>query len=123
MKDVSGEFLFNGQTYRIIFNLNVMEEIQEKYGSVAKWGELTDGSKGEVNAKAIIFGYTAMLNEAIDIENEEKGTNKKHFTLKQVGRLITNMGLGQMTEELNNTVVKSTKSNEKNGSSTKMKTQ
>ena len=123
MKDVSGEFLFNGQTYKIIFNLNVMEEIQEKYGSVAKWGELTDGSKGEVNAKAIIFGYTAMLNEAIDIENEEKGTNKKHFTLKQVGRLITNMGLGQMTEELNNTVVKSTKSNEKNGSSTKMKTQ
>ena len=73
MKDVSGEFLFNGQTYKIIFNLNVMEEIQEKYGSVAKWGELTDGSKGEVNAKAIIFGYTAMLNEAIDIENEEKG--------------------------------------------------
>ena len=123
MKDVSGEILFNGQTYKIIFNLNVMEEIQEKYGSVAKWGELTDGSKGEVNAKAIIFGYTAMLNEAIDIENEEKGTNKKHFTLKQVGRLITNMGLGQMTEELNNTVVKSTKSNEKNGSSTKMKTQ
>lgn len=115
MKDVSGEFLFNGQVYKIIFNLNVMEEIQEKYGSVAKWGELTDGSKGEVNAKAIIFGYTAMLNEAIDIENEETGTNKKHFTLKQVGRLITNMGLGQMTEELNNTVVKSTKSDEKNG--------
>ena len=115
MKDVSGEFLFNGQVYKIIFNLNVMEEIQEKYGSVAKWGELTDGSKGEVNAKAIIFGYTAMLNEAIDIENEEKGTNKKHFTLKQVGRLITNIGLGQMTEELNKTVVKSTKSDEKNG--------
>ena len=55
-----------------------------------------------------------MLNEAIDIENEEKGTDKKHFTLKQVGRLITNIGLGQMTQELNNTVVKSTKSDEKN---------
>lgn len=114
MKDVSGEFTFQGQKYKIVFNLNVMEEIQEEYGSVAKWAELTDGSKGEANAKAIIFGYTAMLNEAIDMENEEKGTNKKPFTLRQVGRLITNIGLGQATQELNETVIKSTKSNEKN---------
>lgn len=114
MKDIYNEFCFNGQSYKIIFNLNVMEEIQEEYGSIAKWGELTDGSKGEVNAKAIIFGYKAMLNEAIDIENEETGSKKKPFTLKQVGRLITNIGLGQMSKTLSKTVIDSTKSEEKN---------
>ena len=60
MKDVSGEILFNGQTYKIIFNLNVMEEIQEKYGSVAKWGELTDGSKGSSSGSSEETRITAL---------------------------------------------------------------
>lgn len=34
-----------------------MQNIQEKYGTIAKWGELTDGSNGEPNAKAVIFGF------------------------------------------------------------------
>ena len=80
-----------------------MEAIQEEYGSIDKWGSLTDGTayaekeyirqhgsldgwddlkpkekakyEGEPDAKAVIFGFTQMLNEGIDMSNEENGTN------------------------------------------------
>ncbi len=117
MKDFGGEIQYNDKTYKIIFNLNVMEAIQEEYGTMEKWGELTDGSgeSGEPNAKAIIFGFREMLNEAIDIENEENGTEIKPFTLRQTGRLVTAMGLKEVTTKINETVVESTMSEEKNG--------
>ena len=114
MKDVNGKIQYNGKDYRIVFNLNVMEAIQEKYGTLDKWGSLTDGSEGEPNAKAVIFGFTQMINEGIDIENEENGTNIKPFTLKQVGRILTEVGIANATQVMNNTVVESTESTEKN---------
>lgn len=115
MKDFNGEIQYKGHTYRLVFNLNVMETIQAEYGSLDEWGNLTDGSKnGEPDAKAVIFGFTEMLNEGIDIENEENGTDLKPLTLKQVGRLITEIGIANATATLNETVVASTKSNEKN---------
>ena len=55
-----------------------------------------------------------MINEGIDIENEENGTNNPLLTLKQVGRIVTEVGLGSATQVLNETVVESTKSDEKN---------
>ena len=99
---------YKGQKYELVFNLNVMEVIQEEYKTIEKWGELTDGAKGEPNAKAIIFGLTAMINEGIDIANEENGTNIKPLTLKQVGRMLSEVGLKEATEKLNNTVIEST---------------
>ena len=56
MKDFNGEIQYKDRTYRLVFNLNVMEDIQEKYGSIEEWGKLTDGAEGEPNAKAVIFG-------------------------------------------------------------------
>lgn len=114
MKDINGKIQYKDREYSLVFNLNVMEAIQEKYGSLEEWGNLTDGSRGEPDAKAVIFGFTQMLNEGIDIENEENGTDIKPFTLKQVGRLITEVGLQNATSKLNETVVDSTQSNEKN---------
>lgn len=113
MKDINGEIQYKEKTYKLIFNLNVMEQIQEEYGSVTEWGEITDG-ENEPNAKAVIFGFAAMLNEGIDIENEENGTDIKPLTLKQVGRMITEVGLTEVTKKLNETVVASTQSEEKN---------
>lgn len=110
----NNEIEYKGQKYQLVFNLNVMEEIQEEYGTIEKWGELTDGSKGEPNAKAIIFGLTAMINEGIDISNEDNGTEIKPLTLRKVGRLLTEVGLTEATLKLNNTVIESTKSEEKN---------
>ena len=116
MKIVNGKLPYKGKEYHLAFTLNVMQAIQEEYGSVEAWGELTDGSgnNGEPNAKAVIYGFTEMLNEGIDIDNEENGTDDKPLTLKQVGRMITEIGLATATKKLNDTVIESTKSEEKN---------
>ena len=114
MKDLNGKIQYKGNEYTLVFNLNVMENIQEEYGSVEHWGDLTDGTAGEPNAKAVIFGFREMINEGIDIRNEEEGTEFPPLTLKQVGRLITEVGLEQATDVLNDTVIKSTQSAEKN---------
>ena len=113
MKDFNGKIQYKDKEYSLVFNLNVMEKIQEEYGSIEEWGNLT-GANGEPNAKAVIFGFTEMLNEGIDIQNEENGTNDKFLTLKQVGRMITEIGLQNATMKLNETVIESTKSEEKN---------
>lgn len=116
IKDITKEFEHKGKTYRLVFDLNVMEAIQDKYGTIENWGKLTDGTEndGEPNAKAVIFGFNEMINEGIDIMNEEKGTDVKPLTLKQTGRLITEYGLLKATKVMNNTVVDSTQSAEKN---------
>ena len=115
MKDYKFSFEVDGVSYPLIFNLNVMEDSQDKLGSVAKWGELTDAKSGEPNAKALKYGITAMINEAIDIENDEKGENRPFMTEKQVGRLITRAGLQKSAEALNNAVINATKDdNERN---------
>lgn len=114
MKEMRNEIEYKGITYNLVFNLNVMEVIQDEYGTLDKWGALTDGSKGEPNAKAVVFGFTAMLNEGIDIDNEEKGTDIKPLTHKQVGRILTEIGIRQATKKMNETVIESTKSDEKN---------
>lgn len=116
MKEISKEFEYKGKEYKLVFNLNVMEVIQDKYGTLENWGKLTDGEEndGEPNAKAVIFGITAMLNEGIDIENEENGTEEKMLTNKQVGRMITEIGLKSSAQLMNGVVIDSTQSAEKN---------
>ena len=114
MKQNENKITYNSKEYTIVFNLNVMEAIQEEYGTLDKWAKLTDGSDGEPNAKAIIFGFKEMLNEGIDITNERTGGNEKLLTLKQVGRMITEIGLLEATKSLNQTVIDSTESAEKN---------
>lgn len=114
MKDINGKIQLNDKEYPLVFNLNVMESIQDEYGSLDKWGNLTDGSEGEPNAKAVIFGFTEMINEGIDIQNDVQGTNEPFLTKKQVGRLITEYGLIEATKTLNQTIIESTESDEKN---------
>ena len=114
MKDAMNTINYKDKEYKIIFNLNVMEQIQEEYGTLDKWGDLTDGVSGEVNVKALKFGLMCMINEGIDIQNEEEGTDIKPFTSKQIGRMLTELGIQEMTEKVNETVIESTKSDEKN---------
>lgn len=125
MKDVSTTINYKGKEYKLVFNLNVMELMQDEYGSIEKWGSLcepTNDAHVEPDVKAIKFGFNAMLNEGIDIDNEENGTNNPLFTLKQVGRMITDLGTRTAMNALNETVIESSKSNEKNElSTTKMK--
>ena len=114
MNDVNGKLQYRDKEYPLVFNLNVMERIQDEYGTLDEWGALTDGKSGEPNAKAVIFGFTEMINEGIDIQNDENGTNEPFLNKKQVGRIITEIGLVNATKTLNQTVVESTQSSEKN---------
>lgn len=96
--------------YPLVFNLNVMEVIQEKYGTLEKWGELTDGKEQEIDVKALKLGIAEMINEGIDIENEKLENKRDFLSEKQVGRLITDIGLEKMANDVQKTVIESTES-------------
>ncbi len=109
MKEITRIINYKGKELKMVFNLNVMEAIQDAYGTIEKWGELTDGEHGEVNIKALIFGFKEMLNEGIEIDNEENGTDEPLFTAKQVGRMISTIGIENTTENIQGVVIDSTK--------------
>jgi hypothetical protein len=116
MREVSNTINYKGKDYKIVFNLNVMEAIQEEYKTLDNWGSLTDGKgeSGEVDIKALIFGFTEMLNEGIEISNEDNGTNEPLLTKKQVARILSDYGVENATNDINNVVIESTKSDSKN---------
>lgn len=115
MKDINGEFEYKEKKYKLVFNLNVMEQIQDEYGSLDEWGKMTDGKNGEPNIKAVKFGFTAMINEGIEIENEENGTDIKPVTNNFVGRMLSEVGLDKMASKMQETVVASTRNDEQEG--------
>lgn len=115
MKDFSSELKYKDKIYKLVFDLNSMQEIQEEYETIQKWGDLVEGkSVNEPNIKALIYGLKAMINEGIDIENDEKGTDIDFLTDKQVGRILTEVGYKEAVSKVQKTVVESTKSKEKN---------
>ena len=121
---------YKGEEYKLVFNLNVMQDIQEQYGSIDEWGEVTgagvqrDENGNEIldaegnpvgvepDAKSILFGLTCMLNEGIDIYNEEHETDRKPLTQRQVGRMMTDIGLQEISKKMHQTVINSTTSDE-----------
>lgn len=98
----------------LVFNLNVMEEIQEKYGSLDNWGKITQGG-GEPKVKDLKAGIIAMMNEGIDIENEEKGTNEPMLNEKQVGRIMTAVGIDVIVQKIREITIASTKAEDNTG--------
>lgn len=101
--------------YPLAFNLNVMEEIQEAYGSLDEWGRITQGA-GEAKIKDLKVGILAMINEAIDMQNEENNTNEPMLNTKQVGRIMTAVGIDKIVKSIQEITIASTKTddNEKN---------
>lgn len=92
------------------YTLNVMEAIQEKYGSLQKWSDLIESkTTPEPDVKALIFFFTEAINEGIEIENEEKGENRALVTSKQVGRIITEIGILDAGKKLKNAVIDASK--------------
>ena len=114
IKEVSNKLTYKDKDYKLVFNLNVMERIQDEYKTLDAWGELTDGSKGEVNIKALVFGITEMINEGIDIDNDENGTNEPFVSHKKVARMLTEIGIERAAQNMNNIVIESTKDDSKN---------
>lgn len=90
MKDIMDTLKYKDKEYELIFDLNVLQEMQDKYGTMTKCLDEAYGKKtGEPSIKAIAFLVTAMINEAIDIKNDEKGTNEPPVTEKMVNRMLS----------------------------------
>lgn len=104
------------RNYPIVFNINVMEEIQELYGSVGTWGAIVENAEGgEPKIKDLKAGLVAMINEGIDIENEMTGENMPMVTSKQVGRIISEKGFEEITQVIKNLTIESTKTGDEEG--------
>lgn len=115
VKSAIQEIEYRGKTYKLVFDLNVMEAIQDEYGSIEAWGKLTgpdDG--GEPNIKALVFGVMEMINEGVDIDNDENGTDEKPLTHRQVARILTEVGLDTVTDKVQKSVIGSTEDDSKN---------
>ena len=106
----------NDRKYPIVFNINVMEEIQEAYGSLGAWGEIVENANGgEPRVKDLKIGLMFMINEGIDIENEEKGEKRPMLNAKQVGRLIGEVGFQTITQVIQNLTIDSTNTGDNEG--------
>lgn len=108
MKDISDTLEYKGQKYPLVFSLNVLEEIQQEYGTFSAWikkiyNEDEDDENFEPDMRAVKFVYFGMINEGIDIENEEKDEKdkRKPVTMAQVGRMLTEIGTAEMYDKLN----------------------
>lgn len=126
MKDYKLPLEVDGKTYTLMFDLNVMQAIQDEYGSIKAWGDKVEDSEDGMDAKAVIFGFREMINEGIDANNEGKALadQEPELSLRAVGRLVTNLGIGDAAGKIQQLVVQSTKDDHpKNESSTKTKTQ
>ncbi len=101
MLDIVKNMTINEKEYPIAFTLNVMEAIQDKYGSMKEWGDILQPPKNEEpKIKDIKWTFTQFINEGIDIEDEEKNEKRTLLTEKQVGRLITIVGMDKINKEM-----------------------
>ena len=115
MKDAMQTIEYRGKTYKLAFDLNVMEAIQDEYGSIEAWGKLTEPDDGgEPNIKALVFGVTEMINEGIEIANDEDGTDEKPLTHRKVARILTEVGLESVADKMQKSVIDSTEDDSKN---------
>jgi hypothetical protein len=102
----------------LVFNLNVMAQLQAEFTSVNAWVALLEDDKNERNGEpdmtAFIKGFTFMLNEGVDIENDDLPADKKKsaYTEKQVGRLIGRWGQDAVTKAMKEAVTGSTDTGE-----------
>ena len=105
---------YKGRKYNVVFDMNVIETLQIKYGSFNKWSDLIQPTKNgeECNIEALKFGFCEAINEGIDIANEDRENKLEFLTLKQVGRIITDLGLRTVNEKIQDAVIEGAKSSE-----------
>lgn len=110
----------NGEKYPMAFTLNVMERVQEEYGSLQDWSEALEPNGSEPKIKDVIWTFKEFINEGIEIENEKTGENRPLVTHKQAGRLITN--IKEVVEAMRDLTIKSAKSENPNAQTTQSQT-
>lgn len=94
------------EKFPFVFTLNVMESIQEKYGTIEAWSNLIQRD-GEPDIKALKFFITEAINEGLEIEAERNGEKPKVITAKKAGRILTEIGLSGAASKIMNTIAES----------------
>ena len=135
----------DSEKFPLAFTLNVMEALQNEYGTLSEWSELIRNQK-EPNIKALKFFITEAINEGIDIENGsqyaapsgryrcadeqektqrttneneqgdnvfDRGIRRKFITMKEAGRIITEIGLKKVANTITKMITESMPHNEK----------
>lgn len=100
----------NEKKYPLLFSLNVMEQIQEKYGDFDKWSNLIEPNDGSMpNLAAVIDTFYYALNDGIDFINYSEDKNEPSITRKQAGYIISSLELKEVAKTLTELVTDSTK--------------
>lgn len=110
MKDKIIHIKYKDKDYPLAFTLNVMEELQEKYGSIDEWASKIDNKDNkEPNIKDIKYSLWLMINEGIEMQNDDNEEKMETVDLKKAGRIITAFGLNNTSEKIKNLIIDSTK--------------
>ncbi len=91
------------ERYPLVFTLNVMEAIQEKYGSIEAWSNLIQRD-GEPDIKALKFFITEAINEGLEMEAEKTGEKRETISTKKAGRILTEIGLSGAASKIMATI-------------------
>ncbi len=102
----------DSEKFPLAFTLNVMESIQNEYGTLSEWSELIRNQK-EPNIKALKFFITEAINEGIDIENEKSSEKRVSITSSKAGRIITEIGLKKVANTITKMITESMPHDEK----------
>ena len=102
----------DSEKFPLAFTLNVMESIQNEYGTLSEWSELIRNKK-EPNIKALKFFITEAINEGIEIENEKSGEKRVPITSSKAGRIITEIGLKKVANTITKMITESMPHDEK----------
>ena len=102
----------DSEKFPLAFTLNVMEALQDEYGTLSEWSELIRNKK-EPNIKALKFFITETINEGIEIENEKSGEKRVSITSSKAGRIITEIGLKKVANTITKMITESMPHNEK----------
>ncbi len=99
-----------GKEYPIYCDMAVLEAVQEEYGTVNEFEKKLIGIKGyktqkvngeeknvpiytDPSVKAIRIAAFHMINEAIDVENEERHEQTPHVSMAEIKRAKQNAGM------------------------------
>lgn len=102
----------DSEKFPLAFTLNVMEALQDEYGTLSEWSELIRNQK-EPNIKALKFFITEAINEGIEIENEKSSEKRVPITSSKAGRIITEIGLKKVANTITKMITESMPHDEK----------
>ena len=102
----------DSEKFPLAFTLNVMEALQDEYGTLSEWSELIRNQK-EPNIKALKFFITEAINEGIDIENEKSNEKRAPITSSKAGRIVTEIGLKKVANTITKMITESMPHDEK----------